>query len=150
MMEHGKIPQQASHKKFNPKILTHAQDRMELPRTLVPWNAPFYLACVNSYGAAGSNAAALIRQGPSSKAKQSNGIAKDVAGTDTPCLYLLHLRAASFHTAKRSLNGLEKPAKGFRCRILLSTWLTRPITPFRTPSQRLLGPSSNSRRSSQV
>jgi malonyl CoA-acyl carrier protein transacylase/acyl carrier protein/SAM-dependent methyltransferase len=84
MMEHGKIPQQASHKKFNPKILTHAQDRMELPRTLVPWNAPFYLACVNSYGAAGSNAAALIRQGPSSKAKQSNGIAKDVAGTRYP------------------------------------------------------------------
>ena len=114
MMENGKIPQQASHKKFNPKILTHMQDRMELPRTLVPWNAPFYLACVNSYGAAGSNAAALIRQGPSSKAKQSNSIAKDVAGTRYP-LFVSATSASSVISYCQTLSKwLEKAGPGFQ------------------------------------
>lgn len=31
----------------------------------MPWKAPFLLACVNSYGAAGSNSAVIIRQKPS-------------------------------------------------------------------------------------
>lgn len=39
---------------------------MVIPRQIVPWKAPTLLSLVNSYGAAGSNSAVLVREGPSS------------------------------------------------------------------------------------
>ncbi|KAF5857101.1 hypothetical protein ETB97_006245 [Aspergillus alliaceus] len=85
MMEHGQIPQQASHKQINPKIASFTHARMEIPRSLLPWNAPFFLACVNSYGAAGSNAAVLVRQGLSSKIiPSSDSINQGLVGTRYP------------------------------------------------------------------
>ncbi|KAI0408576.1 BcPKS19, polyketide synthase [Xylaria palmicola] len=68
MMRHGKIPQQASHRLLNPKILPFEQDRMAIPKATLPWNPPTQLACVNSYGAAGSNSAVIIREKPFSSA----------------------------------------------------------------------------------
>ena len=62
MMQHGKIPAQASHNSLNPKIPALGPDKMAIPRSIVPWNLPTRIAMVNSYGAAGSNSAALIRQ----------------------------------------------------------------------------------------
>ena len=64
MMQHGKIPPQASHTKLNPKIPALEFDRMEIPRSILPWNCSTRLACVNSYGAAGSNAAVILREKP--------------------------------------------------------------------------------------
>jgi len=64
MMQHAKIPAQASHTKLNPKIPSLEPDRMEIPRSVLPWNPSFRLALVNSYGAAGSNAAVMVRQKP--------------------------------------------------------------------------------------
>lgn len=64
MMQHGKIPAQASHTSLNPKIPALEPDRMAIPRSVLPWNPAFQLACVNSYGAAGSNAAVMVRQKP--------------------------------------------------------------------------------------
>lgn len=64
MMQHGKIPAQASHNSLNPKIPALGPDKMAIPRSIVPWNPPTRIAMVNSYGAAGSNSAALIRQYP--------------------------------------------------------------------------------------
>ncbi|KAI1115963.1 BcPKS19, polyketide synthase [Nemania sp. NC0429] len=64
MMRHGKIPKQASHNSVNPKILPFHNDRMAIPKATLPWNPPTRLACVNSYGAAGSNSAVMIREKP--------------------------------------------------------------------------------------
>ncbi|KAI0838314.1 BcPKS19, polyketide synthase [Hypoxylon sp. FL0890] len=64
MMRHGKIPKQASHNALNPKIPPFDQDQMAIPRSVLPWNPPIRLACVNSYGAAGSNSAVVVRKKP--------------------------------------------------------------------------------------
>ncbi|KAI1205468.1 BcPKS19, polyketide synthase [Annulohypoxylon truncatum] len=62
MMKHGKIPQQASHKTINPKIPPFDQYQMAIPKSTLPWDPPTRLALVNSYGAAGSNSAVMIRE----------------------------------------------------------------------------------------
>lgn len=67
MMKHRKIPAQASHTSLNPNIPAFDQHAMAIPRHVMPWEAAVLLACVNSYGAAGSNSAVMIRQKPSSQ-----------------------------------------------------------------------------------
>lgn len=64
MLEHGSIPPQASHKTWNPKIPPLAKDGMAISTALKPWDTPFRAALVNSYGAAGSNAAVICCQAP--------------------------------------------------------------------------------------
>ncbi|KAF7944492.1 hypothetical protein EAE96_010883 [Botrytis aclada] len=64
MISKGIIPPLASHNNLNPKIPALEPDRMAITTKAIPWNVPFRAACVNSYGAAGSNAAMLICEGP--------------------------------------------------------------------------------------
>lgn len=64
LLEKGSIPPLASHNIFNSNIPSLDQDRMAIASHLQPWRAPFRAVCVNSYGAAGSNAAVLLCQGP--------------------------------------------------------------------------------------
>ncbi|KAK2053029.1 beta-ketoacyl synthase domain-containing protein [Colletotrichum caudatum] len=64
MMRHGKIPPQASYRSLNPKIPALESDGMEIPQTVTDWGPPERIACVNNYGAAGSNAAIMIREAP--------------------------------------------------------------------------------------
>ena len=64
MMEHEKVPLQASHWTLNPKLPSFEYDRMAIPRETIDWTAQDRLACVNSYGAAGSNSAVIVRQKP--------------------------------------------------------------------------------------
>lgn len=59
MLKHGKIPPLASYKSLNPKIPALALDKMVITKEVINWDAPIRVACVNSYGAAGSNAALL-------------------------------------------------------------------------------------------
>ncbi|GAW22253.1 hypothetical protein ANO14919_117890 [Xylariales sp. No.14919] len=66
MMRHGKIPKQASYNTLNPKIVPFDHDNMAIPKSTLPWNPPTRLACVNSYGAAGSNSAVMLCEKPSS------------------------------------------------------------------------------------
>ena len=73
MMQHGIIPPQASHTKLNPKIPSFEPDRMEIPRSTLPWNSSLHLACVNSYGAAGSNSAVMLRQKPANRIQSFTG-----------------------------------------------------------------------------
>lgn len=108
MMEHGKIPQQASHRQLNPKIASFSNARMEIPRSLLPWDAPSLLACVNSYGAAGSNAAVMVRQGPSSRIAPIDSLSHAPIGTGYPV----------FISAGSSSSALAYSKK-------LSTWLGR-------------------------
>ncbi|KFA74445.1 hypothetical protein S40288_08906 [Stachybotrys chartarum IBT 40288] len=64
MLRRRKIPPLASHKKLNPKIPALASSKMVLDKRVENWDAPIRVACVNSYGAAGSNAALLCCEGP--------------------------------------------------------------------------------------
>lgn len=64
MMRHGQITAQASHNTLNPKLPLFVQEQMAIPKSIIPWNPPFRLACVNSYGAAGSNSAVMLREKP--------------------------------------------------------------------------------------
>ena len=61
-MQHKKIVGQAGYVSLNPKIPALKPDMMDIPKHLQPWEAASRLACINSYGAAGSNAAVLLRE----------------------------------------------------------------------------------------
>lgn len=65
MMRHKKITAQASYKTANSKLPPFQQAQMSISKEVIQWQAPFLLACVNSYGAAGSNSAVMLRQKPS-------------------------------------------------------------------------------------
>lgn len=62
MMNRRKIPPQASHKRLSPRIPALHPDIVAIPRHLAPWPGTARAACVASYGAAGSNAAILVRE----------------------------------------------------------------------------------------
>ncbi|KAJ0108719.1 beta-ketoacyl synthase domain-containing protein [Diaporthe amygdali] len=64
MMQHNTIPKQANFTSLNPKIKTLPQDGITVPKSSVPWTSTKHIALVNNYGAAGSNAAILIRAYP--------------------------------------------------------------------------------------
>ncbi|EFX05857.1 polyketide synthase [Grosmannia clavigera kw1407] len=72
MMRHRTIPSQASRKSLNPKITAFDPTTMAIPRQTIPWQASTFLALVNSYGAAGSNSAVLIREGPSATSTENS------------------------------------------------------------------------------
>lgn len=74
MLEHQSIPPQASHQTWNPKIPVLSPDRMAISKTLRTWHAPIRAAVVNSYGAAGSNAAVLCCEAP--EAPQGDSLSK--------------------------------------------------------------------------
>ncbi|KAI1746716.1 hypothetical protein F4782DRAFT_544916 [Xylaria castorea] len=67
MMEHKMIPPQASHTKLNPKIDAHPD--IIIPTRHQEWQAGHRRACVNNYGASGSNATILVYEAPK-KAEQ--------------------------------------------------------------------------------
>ncbi|POS72644.1 polyketide synthase [Diaporthe helianthi] len=64
MLRRGFIPPQASFKRLNPKLPSLEGHGIDISRTLVPWASPFHAALVNSYGAAGSNAALVCCEMP--------------------------------------------------------------------------------------
>lgn len=64
MMNKGHIPPLASHKNINPKLGDLKASGLAISSTLQPWKDQFRAAMINSYGAAGSNAALLLCQGP--------------------------------------------------------------------------------------
>ena len=64
MMKHRMITPQASFETLNPKIGDLEEYQMTIARETLPWEAPELLSLVNSYGAAGNNAAVMVRQRP--------------------------------------------------------------------------------------
>jgi len=64
MMQYREIPRQANFTSLNPKIDAFTESRMAIPTITRHWDSVFYAACVNNYGAAGSNAAALVCEPP--------------------------------------------------------------------------------------
>ena len=64
MIQHETIPTQVNHTSLNPKIPALEPDRMVIPLSTQKWNVDFKAACINNYGAAGSNAAMIVFQPP--------------------------------------------------------------------------------------
>ncbi|KAJ8066571.1 hypothetical protein OCU04_005623 [Sclerotinia nivalis] len=62
MMKHNTILGQASYNSLNPKIPALEPDMMTIAKTSTPWKTSSKLACINSYGAAGSNAVVAVRE----------------------------------------------------------------------------------------
>ncbi|KAL7916732.1 putative polyketide synthase [Trichoderma velutinum] len=62
MFAHKGIPPQAGFKTLNPKIPALEPDNLKIATELVPWEAITRIACVNSYGASGSNAALICSE----------------------------------------------------------------------------------------
>lgn len=61
MMQKRVIPKQANFTLLNPKIAPLESDRIAVPIRTQPWTSPQRIAVVNNYGAAGSNAAIVVR-----------------------------------------------------------------------------------------
>ncbi|KAL8948221.1 MAG: hypothetical protein Q9183_007707, partial [Haloplaca sp. 2 TL-2023] len=66
MLQKERIPPLASHKKLNPKISLLGDNCIAIATTNEAWDARFRAVLVNSYGAAGSNAAVLLCEPPQS------------------------------------------------------------------------------------
>ncbi|OHW94719.1 polyketide synthase protein [Colletotrichum incanum] len=62
MMQHRMIPKQANFTLLNRNIQEVPRDNLIVPKSTIPWTAEKRVALVNNYGAAGSNAALLIRE----------------------------------------------------------------------------------------
>ncbi|KAI9043577.1 BcPKS20 [Aspergillus affinis] len=70
MFKHGKIPPQAQFKTLNPNIAALEPHHMAISTALNDWADEMRLAVVNSFGAAGSNAAAVVAPPPDRPASQ--------------------------------------------------------------------------------
>ncbi|KAF7507855.1 hypothetical protein GJ744_010019 [Endocarpon pusillum] len=76
MMQHKMIPKQASFTTLNPNIAPLELSNMAIPTATRSWNVDFMAACINNYGAAGSNAAMIVCQ-PPAQSSISCGITTD-------------------------------------------------------------------------
>ena len=86
MINHASIPPQASHKILNFKIPALEEDKMSIASKINRWEAQLLAACVNSYGAAGSNCAMICCEGPPQKIEVSKQIATAEAGSTYPII----------------------------------------------------------------
>ncbi|KAJ0420596.1 hypothetical protein BJY00DRAFT_323834 [Aspergillus carlsbadensis] len=62
MIQKRRIPKQANFSRLNPRIVTHARDQIAIPTRSLDWNVAERVALVTNYGAAGSNAAIVVKQ----------------------------------------------------------------------------------------
>ena len=113
MIKKGTIPPLASHKEINPKLGDLNAQGLTIPLTFEPWNANFRAAMINSYGAAGSNAAALLCQGPISNSQIVRGTMAQ--NQEYPIL----LSAASKNSLLMGVAALDKYLKGMDSEIAI-------------------------------
>ena len=91
MIQNAGIPPLASHKGLNPKIPDLGVDRMNIASKATGWDAQILAACVNSYGAAGSNCAMLCCEAPPQKTE----VSKQIATAEAGLMYPIIISAAS-------------------------------------------------------
>ncbi|KAI1423700.1 beta-ketoacyl synthase [Xylaria sp. FL1777] len=99
MIEHGIIPKQAGFSRLNPKI--NPSKRIVIPQRNLDWQGP-HVALIANYGAAGSNAAIVLRElgSPSDQKTTSQDIIYSQAypvllsakSKESLCLYLTALK----------------------------------------------------------
>lgn len=109
MLQHGMIPPQANLSVVNPALGSLEEDDMEIPQHLQPWNVPFRAACVNNYGASGSNAAILVCQPPGPELCDIQSVAPAPVGAPPPYPFLIsaHSEAALYRYFRALLGFIE-------------------------------------------
>lgn len=100
MLQHEGVPPIANFKCINPKIGSLEADKMKIPTAIEAWDAPFKAACINSYGAAGSNSALFCSQPPQVAKRGSVNVHNK---NERFPLILSANCAASLHTTAESL-----------------------------------------------
>jgi len=76
MMQKGRIPRQANFSHLNPKIRPLGDDRVVIPTRSMDWEATEHIALVTNYGAAGNNAAMLVRKHAITPSDQNSSISE--------------------------------------------------------------------------
>lgn len=94
------LPPLANFRQLNPKIPDLHPDKMTVTTQLTPWETSFRAVCVNSYGAGGSNAAALLCQSP------VNTPEAQIPSKDIP--YPVMISASSKESFDLYINALQK------------------------------------------
>lgn len=108
MINNASIPPQASHKSLNPKIPALEVDKMSIASKVTRWEAQLLAACVNSYGAAGSNCAMICCEGPPQKIEISKQIATAEAGLTYPIILSAASQESLYANAKSLGRYLQK------------------------------------------
>lgn len=116
MMKKRSIPPQAHHKTLNPKIPALEADQMRITLKKQSWNAPLLASLVNSYGAAGSNAAVICVEGPPHRHDVDR---KDRDSTSSEQLYPIILSAANQPSLRANILKLRKYLETRRADILI-------------------------------
>ncbi|KAJ5748649.1 uncharacterized protein N7511_010345 [Penicillium nucicola] len=80
MIQKARIPKQANFSSLNPKIPPAGHENITIPDKSVDWNSSHPAAMVTNYGAAGSNAALLVKQyqSPSGRTDHVDGGTSEV------------------------------------------------------------------------
>lgn len=105
MMQYKTIPIQASFTSLNPKIPALEPDRMEIPKSTQKWETEFQIACINNYGAAGSNAALIVCQPALGPAPNSNNRDHDILRSSR---YPLFISAYSIESLQAYCTALQR------------------------------------------
>lgn len=108
MINNAKIPPQASHKSLNPKIPALGADNMSIASKVTPWEVQLLTACVNSYGAAGSNCALICCEGPPRKTEISKQAITAEAGSTYPIIISAASDESLYANAERLGRYLQK------------------------------------------
>nr|WBO01262.1 putative type I non-reducing polyketide synthase [Cladonia rangiferina] len=112
-IEYRLAPQQASFKTLNPKIPALEPDNLCIPTSNLVLSGERLAACINNYGAAGSNAAMVVfeppRKGFTHHGKPKMGI------SSRPNMYPIQLAAASVGSLLAYCVALDQYCQQLRC-----------------------------------
>ena len=104
MISNAGIPPQASHKSLNPKIRPLGPDKISIASKFARWDTQILAACVNSYGAGGSNCAMICCEGPSRR----KSVSKRIEPAATESTYPIIISAASQESLKANIESLGR------------------------------------------
>lgn len=112
-MEHRLAPRQALFKTLNPKIPALEPDNLCIPTSNLALSGERMVACVNNYGAAGSNAALIILEAPSKGVTHQTK--SETSISSRPKKFPIQLAAASAAGLLGYCKALDKFCDQLRC-----------------------------------
>ena len=112
-MENRLAPRQALFKTLNPKIPALEPDNLYIPTSNVALSGSRMAACVNNYGAAGSNAALIILEAPCKDATPQTD--SETSISSRPKKFPIQLAAASPGSLLAYCKALDKFCDRLRC-----------------------------------
>lgn len=107
MLQHRQIPPQGNLSALNPALGPLQEYDMEIPQQVQPWDVPFRAACVNNYGASGSNAAIILCQPPTPVSCEIRSQILAPASSQYPILISAHSKACLNRYSRELLRFIE-------------------------------------------